>query len=292
MQCQGLSEDNIWSIFSFCDITTVLSVGMANKYLHRLSLNKLVWVNLVDNLRYRGFIDLLSPSDIRSKSQEELVALVKALLTGPTSWIAPVLPLTKPKLPFLARFRSKPTSQARQARGQAEISMRYSLHLPAPRSFAEGQVKLLPGGKYILIANSPGTLECWSVQREKLIWAYEKATADIIGFSAQVLDGGDEANIIVCEKWSLHDAKNLVRILNLNFHTGISTTFFTNSYESSYIIQPKICGKFACLVYPSGVLSGCYPCVLIDWQSKLHTVQICTEATAQGVLRSVASLLW
>ncbi|KAF7365604.1 F-box domain-containing protein [Mycena venus] len=278
MQFQGLSEDNIRSIFSFCDISTVLAVGMANKYLHRLSVDKLVWVDLVDNLRRRGFIDLLSLSDIRSKSQEELVGLVKALLTGPASWNAAP---AKSKLPFLARFRSKRTSQPWQAHGQAEISTEYILHPSSMDPSRMAEVKLLPGGKYILIRIRE-TLECWSMQGKKLIWVYENSSPDssatttyIIGFSAEVLDGGDEANIIVCEGLTFNaGAKSVVHILNLNFHTGISTTLFTNSYPFVCHQEPKICGNIACLVWiadnPSSLPKRCCTCILIDWQSMLH----------------------
>ncbi|KAJ6487767.1 hypothetical protein C8R45DRAFT_256270 [Mycena sanguinolenta] len=70
MHFQELSEDVLRSIFSFCDIYAVVAVSGTNKYFHRLCTDKSVWVDLVDNLRRRGFVDRLSLSDIQSYSQE------------------------------------------------------------------------------------------------------------------------------------------------------------------------------------------------------------------------------
>ncbi|KAJ7118662.1 hypothetical protein C8R43DRAFT_89011 [Mycena crocata] len=101
MEFQDLSEDIIRSILAFCDISTIVSIRRTNKYFHQLTVDKLLWVALVENLWRRGFVDQLSLREIREHSQEALVALVKDLLTGPASWTAP----SPDKLPFSARFR-------------------------------------------------------------------------------------------------------------------------------------------------------------------------------------------
>ncbi|KAJ7741991.1 hypothetical protein DFH07DRAFT_964764 [Mycena maculata] len=179
MEFQELPEDNVRSIFSFCDYA-VLAVGRTNKYLRRLTLEKPVWVDLVQSLRRKGFIDHLSLSEIQSQSQEALVALVKSLATGPASWTAPI----KPKPSFLARFRS---SQPRQSR--AEISTQFSIHPGILPGY--GPVELLAGGEYVLMDHVGATLSCWSVRDDRLVWSYDKRDPySRVEFSAEVVDGG------------------------------------------------------------------------------------------------------
>ncbi|KAJ7918457.1 hypothetical protein B0H13DRAFT_1993021 [Mycena leptocephala] len=203
MKFQDLSEDDIRSIFSFCDIYAVVSMSRTNRYFRRLSLDKLVWVDLVENIRRKGFVDQLSLSDILSYSQEALVALVKSLLTGPASWNPPI----EPKRKWFRSTNSLPTQTL------AEISAKYS------------EAKLLNGGEYVLFNNT--TLECWSIRRDKLIWAYDKNGLEwsVCEFAAEVVDGGDSVNIIVCEiLWTIsRDDQSLAHIVNLDLKTGSST---------------------------------------------------------------------
>ncbi|KAJ7108698.1 hypothetical protein C8R44DRAFT_295601 [Mycena epipterygia] len=190
MQFQDLSEDDIRSIFSFCDIHTVVSMSRTNKYLRQLTLEKLVWVDLVDNIRRKGFIDRLSLSDIQAYSQKALVSLVKGLLTGPTSWNVPITP----KLPCLARFQSNIPPPMALSPAQ------FVIHPSGIRASKKNEAKLLGGGKYVLFNNI--TLECWSVQHDRLVWSYEKSDPNsyVIEFDAEVSDAGENANIIVCQR--------------------------------------------------------------------------------------------
>ncbi|KAJ6584353.1 hypothetical protein B0H19DRAFT_385369 [Mycena capillaripes] len=260
MKFQELSEDNTRSILSFCDISAVLALGSTNTYLRRLTLEKTVWMDLLENMRRRGLIRLSQP-DIRTQSQAALSDLVKGLLSGPASW-------NMPKLPFLARFRSR---LSRQPQRHAEIATQFILRPPKLDTSKWIEAKLLGNGEYLLLCNL--TLECWNVYDEKLIWTYERNDPDsfIIDFSAEVLDGGNIANIIVCEKGVGFQTFS-IRILALNFHTGVFTDLCARLFgeTNSYIFaDAKICGSLA-----SVILKGDYQtptenyCILIDWQAK------------------------
>ncbi|KAJ7468053.1 hypothetical protein FB451DRAFT_387697 [Mycena latifolia] len=260
MVFQDLSEDNIRSIFSFCDIYVVVRMSRTNKYIRRITLEKLVWVDLVENLRYRGFIDGVSPSEIRALTQEELIALVKTLVTGPRSWTAPVTP----KVSERTRLRSSPP---RPPQSWAENPTQIILHPSGIRSSKMNEAKSIAGGEYVLFNNI--TLECWSVHDDRLVWAYEKNGPDsyVIEFAADVAYGGESATIAVCERsWTTNNTdQNLVQILKLDFRTGISTRLVLNNYsdpDSHRFKDVKICGNIACVAVHGP--SGNY-WILMDW---------------------------
>ncbi|KAJ7665993.1 hypothetical protein DFH06DRAFT_264432 [Mycena polygramma] len=266
MKLQELPEDVIRSIFSFCDIYAVISMSRTNKSLRRLTLEKLVWADLVENLRRRGFVDQLSLSDIRSYSQRELVALVKGLLTGPASWN----PAVKPKARW---FRS--SSSYRPAPTPLETSIQYAIHPPGIVASKENEARLLDGGEYVLFNNA--TLECWSVRHDKLIWAYDihGPGSFVIAFAAEVLDGGHSVNIVVCEQswFVLGNDQSTVRVMKLDFDTGSSKTLFSNELAdvTSYgFTDARICGDIACAVLQHWQNGLDFPdnyCMLINWKT-------------------------
>ncbi|KAJ6557963.1 hypothetical protein B0H19DRAFT_1149276 [Mycena capillaripes] len=265
MEFQDLSEDNIRSIFSFCDIYAVVSMSRTNKYFRQLTLEKLVWVDLVDNLRRKGFVDQLSISDIRSHSQEPLVALVKRLLTGPACWNPPI----KAKGSW---FRS---TSSHQSQIPVEMFAKYVLHPPGIIYSKENATKLLNGGEYVLFNNT--TLECWSVQPDKLIWAYDKngPESHVFQFAAEMVDGGSSVNIIVCERsWTVggYD-QSLIQIVKLDFNTGNSTRLLLNELpdtKSYGFTDAKICGSIASAVLQQWTNDLHTPdsyCILMDWKT-------------------------
>jgi hypothetical protein len=147
----------------------------------------------VQDLRRRGFIDRMSRSEIQASSREALVTLVKSLLTGPRSWTAPPIP----KVPLVARFHSL----ASFTPSRADLPEQITLHPSGIKTSKKNEAKLLSGGEYVLFNSI--SLECWSVNDDRLVWSYEKSgeASYVIQFSADVFDGGKGANIIVCE-WS------------------------------------------------------------------------------------------
>ncbi|KAJ7689382.1 hypothetical protein B0H17DRAFT_1066388 [Mycena rosella] len=270
MVFQDLSEDNIRSIFSFCDIYAVVAMSRTNIYLHRLTLEKLVWVDLVEDLRRRGFIDGRSRAEIQAQSQEELVGLVKALLTGPKSWTAPALPKAPKALGG--------TRAPRPAPSHAEIPTQITLHPSGIWSSKKNEAKLIAGGEYVLLNSI--TLECWSVHDDRLVWAYEKlAGSFVLEFDADIQEGGESATIIVyARSWTGNGTdQGQVHILQLDFRTGISTSllcnvFLTTDLDDLQCQAVKICGNTACAnirddTLPSETQSYC---ILINWETKSH----------------------
>ncbi|KAJ7764582.1 hypothetical protein DFH07DRAFT_811694 [Mycena maculata] len=285
MMFQDLPEDILRSVFSSCDVYAVLAVGRMNKYLHRLSRERLIWVNLVENLRRSGFIDQLSFSDIQSQSPEALVTLVKGLLTGPASWTPKKL-----KTSFITRFI--PWS-SHQAHSRAEISRQFIVHSQADRW---NSPQLLAGGEYVLFKNL--TLECWSVRQDKLVWSYEtngpNSFVFVTVFGAQVIAGGEQANILVCERVGTAgdgDFHSSVQIVNLDFETGVSTSLLSDLYQDDkYFTDAQVCGNVACLrlrEYGREDGNEAWPfkdyCILMDWQTGSH-LKLAANISATSLL--------
>ncbi|KAF7346099.1 F-box domain-containing protein [Mycena sanguinolenta] len=270
---QDLPEDVIRSVFSFCDIYAVVSMSRTNKYLRRLSLDKLVWTDLVANLWRRGFIDQASLSDIQSSSLDSLLALVKGLLTGPSSWNGNAN--LKPK----SRWFLSPKSRRVQNPIPVDMHTKYIVH---PREIVASnlnQPKLLNGGEYVLFNNA--TLECWSIHRDELVWAYEKSGPEfsVVEFAAEVIDGGDSVNIVVCERsWTLSGTgseQSLVQVLKLDLYTGSSTQLLLNRNPYGNVwnfTDAKISGDIASVVVESWKnVVGTTPyshCILMNWKGK------------------------
>ncbi|KAJ7861150.1 hypothetical protein B0H13DRAFT_1900621 [Mycena leptocephala] len=229
---QDLSEDNIRSILSFCDIYAVVSMSATNRYFRQLALEKLVWVDLVENLRRKGFVDQLSLSNIQSHSQEALVALVKRLFTGPASWNPPI----KAKGHW---FRS---NSSRQSRNPVEMSARYVVHPPGITYSKENPTKMLDGGEYVLF-NNYTTTQCWNVHRDTLIWTYDKHDPEshVSQFAAGVVDGDGSANIIVCEwRWTPDGVPDQSYCILMNWKTNSQFTLAPDTSDSPYFVLPLV----------------------------------------------------
>ncbi|KAJ6532419.1 hypothetical protein B0H19DRAFT_1187486 [Mycena capillaripes] len=65
---QHFPEDIILLVFSLCDVSAVISNSETNRYLRQLALDRSVWVALVQDLRFRGFLDQSSAADVREDS--------------------------------------------------------------------------------------------------------------------------------------------------------------------------------------------------------------------------------
>ncbi|KAF7360197.1 F-box domain-containing protein [Mycena venus] len=257
MEFQELPEDVIRSIFGCSDVYSVISLGGTNRYFHRLSMDKLVWVDLVVNLRRKGFIDRLSLSDIQSSSQEALVALVKRSVTGPESWYGTV----KPKSHW---------SRSSSHQTLIEMSTKHTVHPGVINTPSNLHAGLLNGGEYVLIDGV--TIECWSVQRDKLVWTYDKNSPEsfVEEFTAEVIEGGCSANIMVCESLWTASGKSgsLVQIVGLDFDTGTSTSLFVLPCpEVESYTNAKICDDLASAVLDLG---GTSYCLLMNWKTKAH----------------------
>ncbi|KAJ6449195.1 hypothetical protein C8R45DRAFT_947534 [Mycena sanguinolenta] len=141
-----LAPDVIFSIFACCDISSVVSTC---RYLHALAFDKSVWLGLLHNLQRRGILDQNCTPSLETLSTNEMVGVVRRLLTGPQTW----------------------SPQNLDSDCAPEVTKTITLH-----PIGEGNIaKLLPSGRYILFHNCGSMLECWNVTDDKMVWRYTTA---------------------------------------------------------------------------------------------------------------------
>ncbi|KAF8203415.1 hypothetical protein K438DRAFT_1820137, partial [Mycena galopus ATCC 62051] len=82
-----LPPDIIFAVFACCDISSVVSTGQTCQYLCHLAFDRSVWLNLLDNLRprRRSILDRTS-ANLENLSVEEMIGVVRRLVTGPETW--------------------------------------------------------------------------------------------------------------------------------------------------------------------------------------------------------------
>ncbi|KAJ7463287.1 hypothetical protein FB451DRAFT_1266059 [Mycena latifolia] len=253
----GLAPDVILAIFASCDISSVISVGKTCRYLHKLAFQKSVWVALIGDLQRRSILDSNTP-DLRDLSTEELINLVKRLLTGPETWT-----------PSRSHFTP-------------EASKRIILHPTIPRgqgipSFRK-EAKLVCGGRYVLFSNWRA-LECWSVAKDQLVWKHMSALefSSVLAFTADDSQGGDSLIVMICQRTCPRGGPrmNYIEIVDLDLRTGIHDVLLvTRAPETRYddpFSCPKICGTLAAVCITSLQENH----LIIDWKMKVSIVLTC-----------------
>ena len=92
-----------------------------------------------------------------------------------------------------------PHSWSKSNRNKPIAAHRAVLHpnVDQPQEFRRDQVKLLPGGRFVLLFTS-GLLRCWSVAEDKAIWEYNGLPEyPLVHFSAtEVVDGGKAVLVV------------------------------------------------------------------------------------------------
>ncbi|KAF8199935.1 hypothetical protein K438DRAFT_672980 [Mycena galopus ATCC 62051] len=179
------SASNRYNLVNFghCDIASVVSTSQTCRYLHDLAFRKSVWLGLLDDLRERSIWDSASPPDLQSLGTDELVKLVKRLMTGPET-----------RSPQHPGFR-------------LEVSKEIILHPKfkhTPRGL--GHVELLPSGRTVLVQRS-GVLECWTSQKTDWCGGTLQCMCQA-GFSVSRSSGlpqnelnkGDSLVVMVCQR--------------------------------------------------------------------------------------------
>ncbi|KAJ7154323.1 hypothetical protein C8R43DRAFT_1126402 [Mycena crocata] len=82
-----LNEDILQRILVLCDVQSVLRIGQANKLLHKFTSTREVWLALIQDLLFRGLIDVLPEEIHREATPTELAEEVKRAVLGPQSWL-------------------------------------------------------------------------------------------------------------------------------------------------------------------------------------------------------------
>ncbi|KAJ7106989.1 hypothetical protein C8R44DRAFT_323296 [Mycena epipterygia] len=250
MSFLDLPEDVIYHALSMCDISSVICISQTSKYLHLLGLAPTVWRSLVEDLRYRGFVDRLSIADIRAMSTETSMTVVKRVVAGPEAWSPPKIQ-SPPQPTFFSKLLAKLVRPREQKEAvpdppQIQPGGEIVLHPALPPVFP---FKLLRGGKHALFCSGQdaAVLVCWRVADDSLLGTYQSAfpTPNIFDFEAEVFDGGERANIVMCVRAGTHEP-NFVEIIHWDFATGETQLLSTTTCTDYQLCpSPKICSGLA-----------------------------------------------
>ncbi|KAJ7696097.1 hypothetical protein B0H17DRAFT_1198403 [Mycena rosella] len=240
---QNLVEDVLILILTHCDVLSVVAIGATSKYFHHLALTRNVWLAFVTQLVQRRFIDR-RPDDenLRDLSTEQLVDKVKIIFRGPKTWS----PETHPH-PIESR--------------------RIVLHpdIPPGISFWKNEPKLLPGGKYVLFQNQ-GTLECWNVFEDELIWQHACSMnhATVLSFAAELTED-DQLIILTCQHTWNYPRKNFFEFTTLDLRTVFPSLILVGRFADSPLNDAPytccaLCGDIAAVELNGQV-------TLVNWRT-------------------------
>ncbi|KAJ7106356.1 hypothetical protein C8R44DRAFT_987439 [Mycena epipterygia] len=253
---QDLPEDVLLFIFGLCDIYAT------NKYLHRITLDRTVWVALVEDLQIRGFVDRLSAADIRASSAERLIGLVKKMVTGPESWPTDKRQSTSRPwakfpnrlfsrmmswIPGSSRLPGPPVKTTLQVAERVSIHPQFPNHHRPSYRLWDHPIVLLRGAKYFLFCGT-NRVHCWAVDTDVWLWSHQTSTpaSTVRSFAAEVVNDGKNATVVVCFKDQSFE--NVVDIVDLDLETGISQVLLTVRLpETRNYSITSICGDITAL---------------------------------------------
>ncbi|KAF7346768.1 hypothetical protein MSAN_01815300 [Mycena sanguinolenta] len=246
-----LAPEVISSILACCDISSVIAIAQTCQYLHCLAFHKSVWQSLLENLRGRSIIDLNYIPDVESLSTEDIIGVVRRLLTGPDAWNNP-----HPSHELVPATR--------------EITLHPESALTDPQS-----VKLLPSGRYVLLLNL-NQLWCWNVAENRLIWTYSAAEEHtrLLAFAAEEPGGGGSLVIMICARTFLPAgvSENYVDIVRVNLETETHYSLLIARCPDSLTDYPfqqfDIRGDFAVI----SIYNAPPRHMVINWQKHSHFV--------------------
>ncbi|KAJ7198165.1 hypothetical protein GGX14DRAFT_470409 [Mycena pura] len=259
MQLLDLPSDILLRILHNCDVSSLRSASQANKSFHDLVFTRIIWISLVQDLRYRGFVDGLSADDVKAMSTPELIALMRRLVLGPRCAGTPAS-LMLPR-------RRRLTLSTKLGSGACVARTRV-LHptIPPRHLFSQHDVVLLPRGEYLLLNNATG-LECWRVADDALVWRYQSdvPSARVKAFAADVRDGGGSVNLVICVVGAPPGYSH-VRIVSLTFSTRTAQHLLQTQVGAPFgdPITPRIYGDFAAVRMQNQSF------VVFDWRSETY----------------------
>ncbi|KAJ7084720.1 hypothetical protein C8R44DRAFT_894149 [Mycena epipterygia] len=269
-----LPEDVLHYSLCLCDVSSVICISQANKFLHRLAFAPTIWISLVEALRNRGFIDRHSAADIRNMSTESLVGIVRRLVGGPDAWSPPKILHPRPQRKLCEKILHK-ISGARELRENSPQEARAHIVLHPPISPVRPPpfcTEVLRGGRHVLFidAHDAKRLNCWRVADNSLLGTYHGGH-DILDFAAEVLPGGERANIVIrMQDWP----SCFMEIISWDFATGTTELHAATEYsDSPFNIRtlPNICGDFVT------TQMDCSPpvCIMINYRAQNFCKVIC-----------------
>ncbi|KAJ7473186.1 hypothetical protein B0H11DRAFT_2037543 [Mycena galericulata] len=261
---QDLPVDIIFSTFAFCDICTVISVAQTCRHLYDLAFQKTIWLGFLHDLNQRHFLDPIS--NLRDLATRELIELVKRLITGPETW------------------SSTPDSQLKHVLAK-KITLHPSIFTgPGIRDW-QNQATLLPDGRHVLFGNW-NTLECWSVEDDRLVWARSptKHAGALLGFDAEVVDTAHSLVVVVCEHTEVGFPNRTLEVVNVDLRSGTSDLLFA-AYSPSPLTfhfygRPTICGEFVVIsARPNRDVF-----LVLNWKTRSAFLLVCQEGWRSELL--------
>ncbi|KAJ7096907.1 hypothetical protein C8R44DRAFT_989167 [Mycena epipterygia] len=283
-----LPEDVIRYALCLCEISSVTCISQTNKYLHYLAYTPTIWIALVEDLRQRGFIDRPSTTDIRTMSTQSLVEVVMRLVLGPKAWSSPSpRPKSFSRILKLAIPRGRREPNPPQVTACAHIVLHPSIrHAVADAPPYHRNFKLLRGGTYVLFCDMDvPLLGCWRVADDSLLGTYRctlPCPCSIVDFEAEVIYGGERANIILCIAVET-PIPAFVEIISWDFTTGVtallSRTECTGS-RFSYPPLPKICSGVAAVRVIHPLWEEMH--IIIDWHAQRYCKILSPAANGLG----------
>ncbi|KAJ6609020.1 hypothetical protein B0H10DRAFT_511334 [Mycena sp. CBHHK59/15] len=185
-------------------------------------------------------MDAFQYSEITNCSTAELIQMAKRLVTGPETWSRRTV------TPAVWREISlKPTS------------------IGGGTNPTEYSIRLLPGGRHVMVEDHNGGFECWSVETGSLVWTH---AGRIGGYSVEVSDGGDSAVLLL-----VHYYANEFSIVHVDLCMGHSNVLFRmpHGVHIGFTKNPVLFGDFfsvyLCLPDAAVVL-------LVNWREERYII--------------------
>ncbi|KAJ7718638.1 hypothetical protein B0H16DRAFT_1608854 [Mycena metata] len=221
---QDLAIDIIFHVFAFCDIYAVLSTAKTCRYLHALALDKSVWLAIMNDLMQRHFLDPVP--NLRDLPTTEMLSILRQLVEGPGTW---------------TRFDPDNPPVAQQT-----ITLNPSVTTGPGITDWENEAKMVPGGRYLLFGNW-GTLECWDIPEDKLVWTHPPSvhSAFLLGFAAHALNEDQSLIIALCEQADYNGHRiTYVKVLQMDLQTGTHRVLLTLQIRQARVLSNLlICGE-------------------------------------------------
>jgi len=162
-------EDILLKILSLCDVYTALSVSAINTRLRPVALAKQLWLSLVDDMAFRGVLNVPPAEVPEGYSTADIVAHIKRLVIGPDSWLP-----RSPTGPTLHRW------------------LWFNIGADAD---ALVDFRLLPGDRYVVI-RAEEKLCIYEVGTGRRIWEHI-AVFGATTWSVDLLPGGSIAHVLL-----------------------------------------------------------------------------------------------
>ncbi|KAJ7796081.1 hypothetical protein B0H14DRAFT_2916693 [Mycena olivaceomarginata] len=225
-----LTEDVLLRILALCDINSVISMSLVNRYVRTVARVKQLWVSLVENLIQLSLLELPPGFVATNHSAAELIDHVKRVVQGPRSW----RPTTKFVLPVNVR-----KSQGYQG---------------------DSKVKLVNGGRFVVVSHRAG-VEIWDVETKRQLWSRPVFAHT---FSVDPRDSGTTITLAM----TLSDRFTL-QVVQIDKVFG-EIQEFTQLLPRPYAhAAPIICGSLLIAHMRLNALGG-YETIIIDWPTRRY----------------------